>query len=57
VTGAPATMLAGTTVFRVVWMPGTDRLRGFCWCGTAHEAEDPVTLWEWLLDHPQWHAA
>jgi hypothetical protein len=50
-------MLAGTTVFRVVWMPGTDRLRGFCWCGTAHEAEDPVTLWEWLLDHPQWHAA
>lgn len=48
-------MLPGSTVYRVVWLPGSDRLRGYCWCGTAHEAEDPVELWEWLLDHPDSH--
>ena len=54
-THAPTAMLTGSTVYRVVWVPGTDRLRGFCWCGTGHESEDPVELWEWLLGHPDSH--
>lgn len=44
-------------VFRVHWLPGTDLLRGICHCGAAHEAEDPVELWSWLLGHPDGHAA
>jgi hypothetical protein len=48
-------MLRGSAVYRVVWLPGSDRLRGYCWCGAPHEAEDPVELWEWLLDHPGTH--
>jgi len=47
--------LSGPTVFRVVWLPGSDRLRGHCWCGTPHDSEDPVELWEWLLAHPGTH--
>ncbi len=54
-TEQPTAMLAGATVLRVVWVPGTDRLRGFCWCGATQEAEDPVALWEWLLEHPDSH--
>jgi hypothetical protein len=55
VTGQPVAMLSGPTVFRVVWLPGSDRLRGYCWCGTAHESDGPVELWEWLLAHPATH--
>ncbi|GAA0246384.1 hypothetical protein [Cryptosporangium japonicum] len=39
-------------VFRVEWVPGSDRLAGRCHCGARTEAEDPVVLWEWLLAHP-----
>ncbi|MFJ2441520.1 MULTISPECIES: hypothetical protein [unclassified Streptomyces] len=48
-------MLAGDTIYRIVWIPGTDRLRGWCWCGMDRESEDPVELWEWLLAHPEEH--
>jgi hypothetical protein len=48
-------MLPGQTVLRVVWLPGSDTLRGYCWCGAARDAEDPVQLWEWLLGHPDSH--
>ncbi|WP_218617789.1 hypothetical protein [Cryptosporangium aurantiacum] len=34
------------------WVPGSDRLHGRCHCGAESDAEDPVTLWEWLLAHP-----
>jgi hypothetical protein len=44
-------MLTGETVNRIVWIPGTDLLHGECHCGAEHVAEDPVTLWEWLLTH------
>ena len=40
------------TVFRIEWVPGTDRLLGTCHCGAAAEAEDPVRMWHWLLAHP-----
>ncbi len=52
---APSAMLTGDAVYRVVWVPGTDRLRGWCWCGTSYEAEGPVELWQWLLAHPDNH--
>ena len=52
---SPATMLKGKRVFRVVWKLHTDVLLGYCWCGTAHESEDPIELWEWLLDHAETH--
>jgi hypothetical protein len=55
VTEQPLAMLSGPTVFRVVWLPGSDRLRGYCWCGTPHESDGPVELWEWLLAHPDTH--
>jgi hypothetical protein len=45
----------GSAVYRVVWVPGTDRLRGECHCGAEREAEDPVELWTWLLAHPDGH--
>lgn len=51
----PTAMLPGSAVYRVVWVPGADRLRGYCWCGTSHEADGPVELWEWLLAHPDTH--
>ncbi len=40
------------TVYRIEWLPGSDRLRGRCHCGAVAEAEDPVQMWQWLLDHP-----
>jgi hypothetical protein len=40
------------TVYRVVWVPGSDRLLGVCHCGAEHDAEDPVQVWRWLLAHP-----
>ncbi|MFG2075202.1 hypothetical protein [Nonomuraea maritima] len=48
-------MLHGDTVYRVHWQPGTDVLTGVCHCGAAHDFEDPVELWEWLLAHPEGH--
>lgn len=51
----PARMLQGSHVFRVVTKLGTDILVGYCWCGEPHEAEDPVALWNWLLEHPDRH--
>jgi hypothetical protein len=48
-------MLHGPRVLRVEWMPGSDRLRGTCFCGTTHEAEEPIAMWEWLLDHRDSH--
>ena len=41
--------------FRVVWIPGTDDLCGFCYCGASTTAEDPTLLWTWLLAHPDGH--
>ncbi|WGL51349.1 hypothetical protein P5P86_15450 [Nocardioides sp. BP30] len=51
----PSKMLKGHTVYRVVWKLNTDVLVGYCWCGTAHEATDPIELWDWLLAHPATH--
>ncbi|GAB3159286.1 hypothetical protein AB0C14_27545 [Microbispora hainanensis] len=49
--GAPA----GRTVYRIRWLPGTDRLHASCFCGAEREFEDPVVLWDWLLGHPEGH--
>ena len=46
-------VLAGGTVNRITWLPGTDRLLGTCHCGAMGEAEDPVAMWQWLLAHPE----
>ena len=54
-TTEPTRMLRGANVLRVVWLPGTDKLRGICHCGASHEADDPAVLWEWLLAHPVGH--
>lgn len=43
---------AGTAIYRVDWVPGTDRLAGTCHCGATAEAEDPALIWHWLLAHP-----
>jgi hypothetical protein len=53
----PASAAAPTSacVYRIVWVPGTDRLRGWCWCGAAHETDGPAELWDWLLRHPGGH--
>jgi len=48
----PARPGAVTAVYRVDWMPGTDRLRGTCHCGATGEAADPAVIWQWLLAHP-----
>ncbi len=39
-------------IYRVDWVPGTDRLVGTCHCGAITEADDPVRIWPWLLAHP-----
>ncbi|GAA0342094.1 hypothetical protein NE235_00805 [Actinoallomurus spadix] len=44
-------------VYRVRWLPGADTLLGTCHCGAERTAEDPVSLWEWLLAHPAGHRA
>ena len=41
----------GAEVYRIEWLPGTDRLDGLCHCGARRSDEDPVQLWAWLLDH------
>lgn len=48
-------MLPGDTVYRIHWRLGTDLQVGVCHCGAEHESDDPVELWEWLLDHPDGH--
>jgi hypothetical protein len=42
----------GASVYRVVWVPGSDRLLGICHCGVEQDSEDPARLWQWLLAHP-----
>jgi hypothetical protein len=56
-TGIPAhqPMLAGTRVYRIHWVLGTDRLRAVCHCYAEREFDDPVALWDWLLGHPAGH--
>jgi hypothetical protein len=44
-----------STVYRIHWTPGTDRLLAVCHCGSWHEADDPIAAWEWLLAHPEGH--
>ncbi len=46
------TMTEPPAVFRIDWLPGTDRLRGTCHCGATSEQDDPVRMWDWLLAHP-----
>ena len=48
-------MLTGTGVVRIEWLPGSDTLVGTCHCGAAHEEQDPVEMWTWLLAHPEGH--
>ena len=48
----PRGSLAGESVLRVEWLPGSDRVRGRCHCGAEAEAEEPAAMWEWLLAHP-----
>ena len=43
-------------IYRVRWRPGADRLVGVCHCGAEREAEDPASIWEWLLAHPDGHS-
>ncbi len=40
---------------RVVWIPGSDQLRGVCHCGAERVSDGPVEVWEWLLAHPVGH--
>jgi hypothetical protein len=54
VSGAPVNgMLAGGTVNRITWLPGTDLLVGTCHCGAVAEADGPAAMWDWLLAHPE----
>lgn len=46
---------AGRTVYRIDWVPGTDRLHATCFCGAEREFDDPIVLWDWLLGHPERH--
>ncbi len=48
-------MQGATVTYRVEWVPGTDRLLGYCQCGAQHESEDPIELWQWLTGHPVGH--
>ncbi|WFE28176.1 hypothetical protein O7623_02905 [Solwaraspora sp. WMMD791] len=45
----------GDRLYRIHWLPGTDTLRGTCHCGAERVGDDPVELWQWLLDHPRGH--
>lgn len=49
------TTTTGGRVFRIHWVPGTDRLHATCHCTAEREFEDPIVLWEWLLGHPEGH--
>ncbi|GAB2781290.1 hypothetical protein [Amycolatopsis magusensis] len=48
-------MLSGNRVYRIHWVLGTDRLRAVCFCAADREFEDPIELWDWLLNHPHGH--
>lgn len=48
-------MLQGDGIVRIHWVLGTDQLRAVCHCGAERLFEDPVVLWEWVLDHPDGH--
>lgn len=48
-------MLPGDALVRIEWLPGSDLLVGTCHCGAVHQAGDPVSMWEWLLAHPDGH--
>jgi len=37
-------------IYRIDWLPGTDTLHGTCHCGREHTAQDPVEMWEWMLE-------
>jgi hypothetical protein len=50
-------MLSGPNVVRVEWLPGSDTLLGTCHCSARHEAQDPISMWTWLLAHPDGHDA
>lgn len=50
--GAPPADSGGGAIYRVDWMPGTDLLRGTCFCGGVVTADDPVRVWALLLAHP-----
>jgi hypothetical protein len=39
-------------LLQVDWVPGSDQLRGRCYCGAESVADDPVEMWQWLLAHP-----
>lgn len=41
-----------TRIYRIEWLPGSDRLRGTCHCGATIEGQDPLSMWQWLLAHP-----
>lgn len=43
------------SVYRVLWVPGSDNLLGVCHCGAEQLSEDPVDIWCWLLAHPEGH--
>jgi hypothetical protein len=44
-------------MYRIQWVPGTDWLRAMCHCSAERQFDDPIELWEWLLDHPHGQAA
>lgn len=44
-----------TARLRVDWTPGSDVLRGTCFCGAVSSAQDPRTLLDWLDAHPVGH--
>ena len=43
------------SVYRVLWVPGSDSLLGVCHCGAEHLSSGPVDVWSWLLAHPEGH--
>jgi hypothetical protein len=47
--------VTGDRVFRVHWQLGNDLLVGVCHCGAEREFADPLSLWDWLLAHPDGH--
>jgi hypothetical protein len=42
-------------VYRIWWTPGQDKLTAVCFCRARRECDDPITAWNWLLDHPTDH--
>lgn len=48
-------ILKGDRVNRIHWLPGTDLLLATCHCSAERDFEDPESLWEWLLAHPEGH--